>query len=466
LRPGRARQNPRVTFDLIAGRNVTGTPVIHVVGDSQYTHRIIDCETDCWLSSPVDLLDLVQSAASFLRVRLATARDGRPLVVVSGEFSSGPDNMYYLDLSQGSVNYYYANGQAIAQRITSILEHETHLYYLHHDLFGNLTEVTDESDALVGRARYDALGGVLTSTIPLTLTSRLPGGAHLDADAGLVYDGAGRFYDAALGLYLQPDPFGAAPEAPESLNRYAAPGVSTFPTVGSVPNGGRSYQDFTIKAGLTAANKMFGYLAESQWTPALLSSMRLSHFGKKTAHDFFVRLRLSWPGTTKSGTVGKIIGDKHVDTMFQRVILGELYIDADTGRLVNIKQILDPTVEEIPLQRFGAGRAAKWFRKGFLDNALPFGVDFLWQFGTDLGTDMPFNYRVGRATVAGLAGLGAGFAAGGLAIGTAELLAMAGIVTLGGPAIGLLGLGIGIFIGVTIEKTVVDRINEAKFPVR
>jgi hypothetical protein len=78
---------------------------------------------------------------------------------------------------------------------------------------------------------------VLTSTIPVTLTSRLPGGAHLDAAAGLVYDGAGRFYDAALGLYLQPDPFGAAPEAPESLNRYAAPGVSTFPTVGSVPGG-------------------------------------------------------------------------------------------------------------------------------------------------------------------------------------------------------------------------------------
>jgi hypothetical protein len=44
--------------------------------------------------------------------------------------------------------------------------------------------------------------GCLTRTIPATLTSRLPGGAHLGADAGLVYDGAGRFYDARLGLYL------------------------------------------------------------------------------------------------------------------------------------------------------------------------------------------------------------------------------------------------------------------------
>jgi hypothetical protein len=94
---------------------------------------------------------------------------------------------------------------------------------------------------------------VLTSTIPVTLTSRLPGGAHLDADAGLVYDGAGRFYDAALGLYLQPDPFGAAPEAPESLNRYAAPGVSTFPTVGSVPDSGHGHAGLIVQyAGLIA----------------------------------------------------------------------------------------------------------------------------------------------------------------------------------------------------------------------
>jgi len=259
---------------------------------------------------------------------------------------------------------------------------------------------------------------------------------------------------------------GCYAKAPESLNRYAAPGVSTFPTVGSVPGGGRNYQDFTIELGLTAANKMLGYLAESQWTPAFLSSMRLSHFGKKTAHDFFVRLRLSWPGTAKSGTVGKIIGREHVDTKFQRLILGELYIDSDTGDLINIKSaFLDATIEEIPLQRFGAGRVAKWLRRGFLDNALPFGVDFLWQIGTDSGTDMPLDYRFGRATVAGLVGLGTGIAAGGLAMGATELLAMAGIVTLGAPAIGLLGVGIGIVIGMTIEKTLVDRINEAKFPV-
>ena len=65
---------------------------------------------------------------------------------------------------------------------------------MHHDLHGNLTEVTDEQGELVGRARYNALGQTLYSTIPPTITGRLPGGAQLDADAGLVHNGAGRFY--------------------------------------------------------------------------------------------------------------------------------------------------------------------------------------------------------------------------------------------------------------------------------
>jgi RHS repeat-associated protein len=85
---------------------------------------------------------------------------------------------------------------------------------------------------------------VLTSTIPLTLTGRLPGGGEVDAAAGLMYVGDGRYYDAALGVFLQPDPFGGAPEAPASLNRYAALGVSTLPTLGSVPGGTPNFRPF------------------------------------------------------------------------------------------------------------------------------------------------------------------------------------------------------------------------------
>jgi RHS repeat-associated protein len=124
--------------------------------------------------------------------------------VAGANFGPLGEHTYYLDLSQGSVNYYYANGQAIAQRITSILEDETHLYYLHHDYLGNLTEVTDENQQIVGRARYDAYGRVLSNTIPLTLTQRLYAGALYDPDTGLYKIGA-RWYDPDIGLWLTPD---------------------------------------------------------------------------------------------------------------------------------------------------------------------------------------------------------------------------------------------------------------------
>jgi RHS repeat-associated protein len=165
-------------------------------------------------------------------------------------------------------SYFYASGQAVALRTTHPYEEEPYrweitstVYYLHHDLAGNLTEVTDKDGEIVGRARYNALGEVLSSTIPPTITGRLSGG-QLDSDAGLVYDGAGRFYDPVLGLYLQPDPFGGAPEAPGSLNRYAAPGVSTLPTLGSVPTGGANRARQRSVINLTTDVE---FLSEAKW---------------------------------------------------------------------------------------------------------------------------------------------------------------------------------------------------------
>ncbi len=61
------------------------------------------------------------------------------------------------------------------------------------------------------------LAGELTSTLPVTLTGRLA--TSLDA-TGFQYQGS-RFYDPAVGSYIQPSPFGGVLEAPQSLNRYA-----------------------------------------------------------------------------------------------------------------------------------------------------------------------------------------------------------------------------------------------------
>jgi RHS repeat-associated protein len=84
----------------------------------------------------------------------------------------------------------------------------------------------------VGHVLYDGYGAVLTSTLPATLTTTLAGSGDVpDPDTGLVYLGAGRYYDPALGRPLQPDPIGGPPTLPQALNRYSAtpwgaPGVA------------------------------------------------------------------------------------------------------------------------------------------------------------------------------------------------------------------------------------------------
>ena len=89
--------------------------------------------------------------------------------------------------------------------------------------------LTDETGEEVGRIIYDSFGGVVTSTIPVTLTTAFAG--LPDAASGLVHMGGGRWFDPAIGRALQPNPTGGTPAAPQTMSRYAAtplgqPGVA------------------------------------------------------------------------------------------------------------------------------------------------------------------------------------------------------------------------------------------------
>ena len=80
--------------------------------------------------------------------------------------------------------------------------------------------VVDENGAEVGRILYDSFGGVITNSLPVTLTAPF---ANLpDAATGLAHVGNGRWYDPATGRPLQPNPVGGPPALPQALNRYAA----------------------------------------------------------------------------------------------------------------------------------------------------------------------------------------------------------------------------------------------------
>ena len=114
----------------------------------------------------------------------------------------------------GVIKRYSANGQQIATRINEAL------YYNLTDPTGTSLTFTDANGDLTGSVTYDGYGGVLTSTLPVTLTGALPDVP--DATTGLVYQGGGRYYDPTLGRPLQPNPAGGPPAAPQALNRYAA----------------------------------------------------------------------------------------------------------------------------------------------------------------------------------------------------------------------------------------------------
>ena len=95
------------------------------------------------------------------------------------------------------------------------------LYYTLSDPTGASLTLTDEQGNASGRILYDGYGGVLSSTVPVTLTASVGGGMP-DADTGLVYLGGGRFYDPSTGRPLQPNPVSGPPTVPQALNRYGA----------------------------------------------------------------------------------------------------------------------------------------------------------------------------------------------------------------------------------------------------
>jgi hypothetical protein len=101
-----------------------------------------------------------------------------------------------------ATKHYYANGQRLATRADGVL------YYVLGDPSGQSAAfVRGDTGQEAGHILSDPLGNVVTSTLPATLTERLV--SSLDA-TGLQYQ-ASRFYDPAVGSYVQPSPFGGAP---------------------------------------------------------------------------------------------------------------------------------------------------------------------------------------------------------------------------------------------------------------
>jgi len=118
----------------------------------------------------------------------------------------------YCEIAAGTqritTTYYYANGRRVAMRTAAGVT------YVHSDHLGS-TAVT--SGAQSGNIRYFPYGATRSGAVS---TAYKFTGQRLDDSTGLYYYGA-RYYDAAIGRFVQADSIVPQPGNPQALNRYS-----------------------------------------------------------------------------------------------------------------------------------------------------------------------------------------------------------------------------------------------------
>ena len=93
------------------------------------------------------------------------------------------------------------------------------LFYLLTDHLGSTAVTANSSGSKYAELRYKAWGE-MRYTYGTTPTAYKFTGQRLDESTGLYYYGA-RYYDAALGRFVQADTIVPEPGNPQALNRYA-----------------------------------------------------------------------------------------------------------------------------------------------------------------------------------------------------------------------------------------------------
>ena len=325
------------------------------------------------------------------------------------------------------------DGQQVATRLD-----DDSLYYHVNDPTGTSLVMVDEDGEEAGRMLYDGFGGVLTSTMPITLTGALPDTP--DAATGLVHLGGGRWYDPALGRPLQPNPMGGPPTVPQALNRYAAtpmgqPGV--YQAVSSRSDFGLWAQQQAIKVPISQAlggnafawgAKETGWLRVSIRAEKRLIPKSLQHLDLISSQSpgFKRRTRALFNG---DGFFRSIFSDAyHIEARAGRVHQSALNLRLSDVANLNLRVLERETVDIFRI----SGKAILG------DLTLGIGLDVAFQILDDW--DDPYLNTTQFASRAFVAGVG-GSISGGVGLGMSGILILAGVGT--GPA-GWIGLGVGL----------------------
>ncbi len=116
-------------------------------------------------------------------------------------------------------SYYHAAGRRVAMRVQDGVTGGNQVHYLFADHLGSTNVAYNTANSTATAQRYYPWGSVRPGP-----NNALPTGytftGQLDSGLGLMYYGA-RFYDGALGRFIQPDTIVPQPGNPQALNRYS-----------------------------------------------------------------------------------------------------------------------------------------------------------------------------------------------------------------------------------------------------
>jgi len=144
--------------------------------------------------------------------------DGNRVKATFGDSTTVYVGSYYEQTGAGSTKYYYAGSQRIALRRSSYAS-DNGLFWLLTDHLGSTAITANSNGTRVAELRYKAWGET-RYTYGATPTTYRFTGQRLDESTGLMYYGA-RYYDPALGRFVQADTIVPEPGNPQDLNRYA-----------------------------------------------------------------------------------------------------------------------------------------------------------------------------------------------------------------------------------------------------
>ena len=206
--------------------------------------------------------------------------------------------------------YYYASGQRVAMRKAGVVS------FLHTDHLGSTTLTTAVNGYQVGSTqRYELYG---EPRVPVLMsTDRLYTGQVFDRNVELMYYGA-RYYDPALGRFVQADTIVPQPGNPQALNRYSY--VLNNPLRYIDPSGhdlmivgGWNNEDWTDPSGWKEWIMTYKGWAGKEWKEFMKSwekaTTRADKWGLMREHAIYL---FNWNYDLKSSPVAAS-RDAHVD---------------------------------------------------------------------------------------------------------------------------------------------------------